>query len=786
MGDFNFPAINWKSYTTRGSSLASSFLELTSNCSLYQHVLFPTRYRAGNKPSLLDLVFTDSKHNILNIEALPPLGKSDHVTLLFSLNSSRNSAPSPVNRPNYSKADFTHISSMLSSINWEEEFTNISAESSLTILDEFLTDIREALIPYSSSPSTTKLQPAWLTRTVKTAINLKKHAWDRYKTDPNNINHNLFVEARAAASASVLSAKREYEHSLLLNCKNNPKRIFAYINKKQAPKSPKYIYSPSGIPQNTDVSIANEFNAFFHSSNTRHTVTTPSSPCSAPFSINNHITSDEVFASLRALNTTKSPGPDLHHPALLKNCASALSSPLSIIFNKCLVEGSFPRQWKCATVIPIHKGGSTTTPSNYRPISLLPIIAKVFEKFLHHYLTDWLNQHYPLNSVQHGFRKGRSCLSNLLVATEHWSNFLEKKLPCDVIYFDFAKAFDSVPHDVLLNKLKAAGIPEFLYSVLFSYLKDRRQRVRCGTSVSKWTPVTSGVPQGSVLGPLLFLFFINDLPSVLTAFCLLFADDLKIYRPICNANDSRLLQHDIDQVMRWSELNGLSLNESKCKVLHLGTRNHKFIYNLGSKQLEAVLEIRDLGVIVDSNLKFHSQALAAASKARRTGNYIIKSLTSISPTMLKLIITYYVRPHLEYCIQAWRPFYLKSYDLLERTHRYFTKRCYHLSSLPYPDRLSKLGLSSLSTRFDRGDLLLAYKIIKGTDEGLSFGTFFTFATYNQTRGHRYKLKSTPFRTNLRKGIFSQRVVSLWNNLPSSIANATNTNDFKGKFDSMFT
>jgi hypothetical protein len=195
----------------------------------------------------------------------------------------------------------------------------------------------------------------------------------------------------------------------------------------------------------------------------------------------------------------------------------------------------------------------------------------------------------------------------------------------------------------------------------------------------------------------------------------------------------------------------------------------------------AVDQIRDLGIIVDSHLNFHTQALAAVAKAKRFGHYLLKHLSFVNVKMLRILINSYIRPHLEYCIQAWRPFYRKSTTILESTFRHFTKRCRSLSKQPYPERLRLLGLTSMQTRFDRGDLLLAFKIIRGFDL-LTPDLFFPMAPSNKTRGHDLKIQLQPFRTNLRKGTFSQRVALKWNNLEQNIVSSTSINDFKARFD----
>jgi len=341
-----------------------------------------------------------------------------------------------------------------------------------------------------------------------------------------------------------------------------------------------------------------------------------------------------------------------------------------------------------------------------------------------------------------------------------------------------------VSHDLLLKKLSDLSLPSFLYSILYSYLSNRKQRVRIGSSYSPWTTVTSGVPQGSVLGPLLFLIFINDLPDVVSSFCLLFADDLKIYRCINNRTDAASLQTDINRILNWATQNGLKINEQKCQVLHLGSSNKKFSYNLDNSPIPPTHQSRDLGVIIDSNLKFHSQALAASAKARKVGNYLLKYLNFVNCSTLKILINSFIRPHLEYCIQAWRPFYHKSFAVLERTFRYFTKRCPETVGLPYPERLKLLGLRTLDARFNRGDLLQTFKIIRGFDK-IPSNQFFSHATYKKTRGHAYKLHPHSFNTNLRKGCFSQRVVLPWNQLPPSVVEAPSVVAWKAAYDKSF-
>ena len=223
-GDFNFPTIDWNTYTSTGSALASNFLDFLLDDSLTQHVSFPTRFRADNRPSLLDLVITNSNHNIAHIDSYPPLGKSDHVVIAFDLTLCPTSPDLPTTRFNYSKADYILINEMISNNDWKDEFTNVTAAEAFSILDQFLADIRNVFVPLATTSFTRK--PKWLSRPAKTAVNRKKRAWDRYKRNPSPTSYKIYTSAGAVASLSISKAKQDFEKKLLCNSAKNPKQFF--------------------------------------------------------------------------------------------------------------------------------------------------------------------------------------------------------------------------------------------------------------------------------------------------------------------------------------------------------------------------------------------------------------------------------------------------------------------------------------------------------------------------------------------------------------------------------
>ena len=275
-----------------------------------------------------------------------------------------------------------------------------------------------------------------------------------------------------------------------------------------------------------------------------------------------NITAEVVEKKLRNLDTNKSCGPDEVHPYVLNKMSKEMSEPLAILFRKSLDEGLCPDEWKCANVTPIHKKGDRTEPSNYRPVSLTSQNCKVMESIIRDKIVEHLKRNNLLNDAQHGFREGRSCLTNLLETLEQWTEILDEGDCIDVAYLDFRKAFDLVSHEHLIYKLTKYGIKGKILNWIKDYLSNRKQRVVIRGTPSSWRDVTSGVPQGSVLGPILFLIFINDLPTELLSKLSLFADDSKLFsRIIVNGKNSSnggtegggRLQGDLDRVVEWAK-----------------------------------------------------------------------------------------------------------------------------------------------------------------------------------------------------------------------------------------
>jgi hypothetical protein len=310
------------------------------------------------------------------------------------------------------------------------------------------------------------------------------------------------------------------------------------------------------------------------------------------FTIDRH----EVEFFLGQLVNNKSPGPDLIPTKILKHCRKALSLPLTTIFNASLSQGIFPSRWKHANVTPVLKKGSRTMVKNYRPISLLSVMSKIFEKVLHKKIYSHVRRH--IAREQHGFISHRSTVTNLAEYVHDIAKHVNNKVQVDAVYTDFVKAFDRVDHVLLLHKLRSFGICGQLHKLLSDYLSDRTQIVTIDTEVSDTEHVTSGVPQGSILGPLLFTLFVNDLPRCIKfSKCIMYADDVKIYQPVRKVSDSEVLQRDIDSLSAWCKMWRLNLNVSKCNIITFTNKKQNNVivskYTIDIEALQRVTSIKD-------------------------------------------------------------------------------------------------------------------------------------------------------------------------------------------------
>ena len=436
-----------------------------------------------------------------------------------------------------------------------------------------------------------------------------------------------------------------------------------------------------------------------------------------------------------------------------------------------------PLAWKTSIIAPIFKKDLPSNPKNYRPVSLTSVFCKLMERVVVKELLSYLSQHNLISKNQHGFLKRLSTCTNLLECMNDWTVLIDSGSQVAVAYVDFARAFDSVTHTKLICKLKSYGISGALLEWIEFYLSNRNHCTRVGRHVSSYSDIRSGVIQGSCIGPILFVLFINDIADNLCvgAIAKLYADDLKLYASINNGSEFSDFQRCLDIIYNWSIDWQLDISFYKCFIVVLcGNHQHVFDYNdhvfkLGSHVLECKFSARDLGVTVDRKLTFSDHISDIVKKAHQRANLVIRSFLSKDPSSLIHAYKTYVRPLLEYNSQVWSPITITEIFRIEQVQKQFTKRIPGCFDLTYHQRLHKFGLESLELRRLRADLALIYKIIF-CKTGMTRENFIIMMhNYNRKlRCHQYQIRPVKnFNTARSSRCLFNRVITLWNSLPDT-------------------
>ena len=762
MGDFNFPEIDWESITTSVGEehKATKFVECIRDTYRFQHVKQPTRVREGNEPSLLDLIFTNEENMIENLTTHPSLGKSDH--LILSFNYICYTLPDfkceQKSRLNFFKGDYVSIREELDKINWTNNLNGMDMLQSWRSFAEINIDLMEKYIPVSKTSQGCGKPKPFITRQCIDAIKLKRRRWLKYKYCKTDRNFSSYKAARNQATNEMKHAKYNYEKTLAAKIKTDTKIFWKYVRSKSKTKTTvSKLQMENGALSTNDQETAKTLNDYFTTVFERE----PDGPLPV-FPERNYqdilqtteITETKVEKAINALNPSKSQGPDNFHPKFLKETKDQITKPLKIIYEKSLNEGKIPDVWKQANVSAIFKQGERQQPGNYRPISLTSVPGKMMEKIIRDAIVQHMERNDLFSPHQHGFIKGKSCTTQLLELIEDISSALDDGVDVDVIYIDFKKAFDKVPHQRLLVKLRGYGIQGHILDWVKEFLSDRKQRVVINGSESEWSDVSSGIPQGSVLGPILFLIYINDLPDVIDVLIKLFADDAKFYQRIEQNvdQDANIVQSSLNKGVDWAKIWLMRFNFKKCHHMQIGYHNIPTKYTMQDEnetvELDTVKSEKDLGVTIDSSLSFREHINSKVNLANRNLGIIFRTFTYLDEETFLHLFKSLVRPHLEYSTPIWSPYYKKDKIMIENVQRRATKLVSTLKNLNYSERLKRLGLPTLEYRRERADLVQTYKILNDIDR-LDKDKIFKRAHYAQTRGHNFKLFKQRSRLNVR-------------------------------------
>ena len=722
IGDFNLANSSWVSMSAQ-VPIEQLFIDSFSNLGLKQCILQPTHVR-GNT---LDILLTNSESYIDNLSVLDrnAVCKSDHFPVTFTIKGKVRTRKIPKRKCyNFKKANWTDLNSALCNTDWSY-LNRCEVEAGWTYFKSHLFHLVNTFIPTVTVKSDS--QPPWFDSDAFSAWRDKERLRTKFNRSKSLVDELKYSKSRLKFKHTMAQKMRDNltdsEDNALIS-----KKFWSYV--KSTSKSSRIPESVSLKEQlrSDPADQANLFNTFFFDQ-----FSTPSLyDIDIDYSNDPHFDIDfdhrRVRKLLSKINTNKAQGPDGIHGMILKRCAVGLAYPLSLIFKLSYNTGHLPDEWKLANVVPVHKKGSKSNVENYRPISLTCLVSKIFERLVQEKLMDITKQF--LDPRQHGFLAKKSCTTNLVKFCDTLATSLNDGHSSDIVYFDFAKAFDSVNHDLILRKLKSMyTVDGVLLKFLRDYLQNRTQRVVIGNAMSSTKPVLSGVPQGSILGPLLFVLFINDLPSGLSpgTDLALYADDTKISRCILSETDNLVLQKDIDYLNDWASRNLMKFHPLKCKVLSVSKSAPallnvlpfiQFIYSVGDSQLDYVESEKDLGVDMTPKLSWIVQCNRLYSKANQQLGMIKRNAFFVTDVRKRRsLYIALVRSQFEHCSVIWRPTGSSLTSKLECIQKRSLKWILREETESYSSwqkYISKCRLANLlplSSRFDLNDILLLHKVV---------------------------------------------------------------------------
>ena len=821
-GDLNFPNIDWSDPLCRKITKVSSdknlqvekLLCLTDDYFLHQLISQPTR-----NDNILDLMFTNITDELYDCNISEYKTMSDHRMIELKLNCPQSYTGdtkdkcdeikmSGFHSLNFHKADYCEINKDLADINWSELLNNKTVNDQLALFYETTLNIAKK----HTSEKKVNLTKKKRSRFYKERKALWRKRRRVQKKKDSVQKQELLSEIEVSIKKSHKDEKLHNEIFAIDKIATNSKYFFTYANKTRKCKdkvgplidkdNKEIITDPTKIADTLQSQYCSVFSQPKESEKIENIkeffeVNEPSGfrkQNSCLSQVMNHnkpkediltdinFTPEDVESCINKIKKHAAPGPDGFSAILLRECSKELSKPLYQIFRNSINTGDVPNDLKDAIITPIPKGGLKSDPKNYRPINLISHLLKALEKVICCRIVSFLEDNKKININQHGFRKLHSCLSQLI---EHYDTIIEavsSGANMDVVYLDFSKAFDVVDHNILLRKLKAVGISGKIGLWIHNFITGRRQTVSVNKRLSSSEIVRSGVPQGSCLGPILFLIMISDIDdkddteSTVSSF----ADDTKVSRIIRLLQDCDDLQTSLNHIYNWSSINNMNFNELKFKALRYGgdiedIKDFKYKTPTG-KEIPFESSVKDLGIIMSNNLTFKEHIETLATRCRGLSAWILRTFITRQKSPMMILFNSLILPRIDYCSQLWAPHYNKDWSALEAIQRRFTNQIDEVKSLDYWSRLKSLRLYSTERRTERYQIIYLWKIIEGFAPNLKVNKICT--KFSNRRGRSCLLPKLKRRecsaktTTLRESSFGIHAPKLFNCLPKHIRDIT--------------
>ena len=722
-GDFNLPHANWmqggSKYLPGATSEEKEMIQLVMNLSeeyfLTQHIHKPT-HKDGN---ILDLILTNNEDIIHSYECHIPLRSQTHHNIIevnSTLNSSTNNIKNPIDPATIpplrtlnfhsDKSDWTSLRQDLSQIDWTKELTGLSPNDMVNKITTISFNISTKHVPKSTTRGEIKHSKVPIDRRklMRRRNRINKRIINTKSATTKEKLHKELIQIEKQLHKSRLASKYYEEQKAIKSIKKNSKYFFTYakkFSKTRASIGPLkddniYIYDNKEM---ADI-LARQYKSVFSSP----TSTCPSKeelfPNNSDVLNNLEFEAKDFITAINELSETAGSGPDGFPAILLKQCKEQYATALHILWNSCFEAETTPTVLNQPTIIPKYKGDSKSDPANFRPIALTSHLIKIFEKVIRTKLVSYLEDTNQFNPNQHGFRKGRSCLSQLLAHHDMVTSLLEQGIGVDTVYLDFSKAFDKVDFETLLKKLRKVGIGGKIGRWIHSFLTDRTQTVIVNNETSSPTNVISGVPQGSVLGPLLFIIMISDIDED-TQYSILrcFADDTRVTKGISNTHDATQLQTDLNTIYDWACKNKMEFNNKKFEVLRYRAKDP--IQDLTSYTtstghiINEKTDVKDLGIIMSNDCSFSAHIKKTTSSLRNMSAWILRTFSTRDSNALLTAWKALALPIHDYCSQLWSPYKQAEIIELENIQWSFIRKFRDYTFTDYWDALTQLKMYSL-------------------------------------------------------------------------------------------
>lgn len=720
-GDLNLPSINWETLAcpgVNGVSKESMFLDFLGNNGLTQHVKDPTRPRSGN---ILDLLIT-SGDNISDVVVHGTPVKSDHLAISYSVEFLENQTPKRTAGFSYNKGDFESIRLNLQLTDWYVFFGSCdSIDSMYDKLTDYLHFLRELHVPLKDYCSADKMVSAIgrLSEKINVETDAVKLAKLQRDLDRCSLRQRLMEESNIVKST-------------------DKKKFHQYVSRRLKSRDQlSAIRRSDGSLATDDGEKAGILQTHFAKTypdegELRRRELRPQPPVPIPDGIDileDVDTSPEhLYVHLKNLKTKWSSTPDDLPCGFLKKIGYEICKPLSLLFRRSLEEGQLPQIFHHAIVCPVHKKGDRANPENKRPVSLTCVSCKLFESVIVKSIYESADRQNLIYAEQFAYRPGFSTTLQLLCCQTDWALMANSATPFDVVYFDYKSAFESVTHSKLVKVLPSFGIGNKIVKWIQAFLDSRSFSVKVNDSYAVPSPVSSGCPQGTLLGCLMYLLYTDSLKFAIPTdvSVRVYADDVKMYKSIENEDDSAVLQDAISCLKQWSDSLDLTLSIGKCMVEHYGYKNRRFKYKIDDVTLSVKSVVKDLGVYMSDDFKFTEHCRQVALKANRTCNFILRAFVVKNVDIYVKLFEIYVMPILRYASCVWYPRLKKDSAVIERIQkRYFRRvrfRC-NTDTIERPDLLKVL---------DQCDIKMLEKIM---NDNRFADIFFKISKTCSRRGH---------------------------------------------------